>query len=219
MSDNKRKYHILKAPELRTLKECDGLGLEVIMQRMPYFNKHQIRRHAAINGVTIIEERPNNAKYSISDIEKISALKKSGLSWEDIAKMYNEKAANISRAVNRRVEKLKKEKKANHKREPTQRLKHAVETIQKLEGAGLEVMMKNLPELTEKDIRAIASGYGISVINRQKPYGAKYSDDEIATICELKNTGLTWAEIAVAYNTTAVSIKHCVNRRLRKGVA
>ena len=138
MSDNKRKYHILKAPELRTLKECDGLGLEVIMQRMPYFNKHQIRRHAAINGVTIIEERPNNAKYSISDIEKISALKKSGLSWEDIAKMYNEKAANISRAVNRRVEKLKKEKKANHKREPTQRLKHDVETIQKHAGAGLE---------------------------------------------------------------------------------
>ena len=111
MSDNKRKYHILKAPELRTLKECDGLGLQVMMDRLPWMTEIQIRRHA--------------------------------------------------------------------------------------------------------------KRHGVSVVDKSKPYGAIYSDDEIAAICELKNSGdgLTWAEIATAYNTTAVSIQHCVNRRLRKGVA
>lgn len=92
-------------------------------------------------------------------------------------------------------------------------------TMRECEGLGVQAMMERLPWMTEIQIRQHAKRHGVSVVNRSKPYGAKYSDDEIAAICELKSTGLAWSEIATAYNTTVTSIKSCVKRRLRKGAA
>lgn len=92
-----------------------------------------------------------------------------------------------------------------------------LKALEECRGLGIDAMKARLPHLDEKKIRSYAKRYGVTVVNFSKPYSSKYSDDEIAAICELKSTGLTWAEIATAYESTAPGLKSLVNRRLRKG--